>query len=115
MGWSHGPHNLEDVFALIHPQDRDRHRTQWNRSIREGVPFESVHRLVLTDGTHWVRAKAEFIFSPDGRQVRAFGVTHDITEERRVQAALKISQRQRQFALDAARLGTWHHRRRPAT
>lgn len=45
-----------------------------------------------------------------GQLAGVLGIARDVTAERRVGAALAESERQKQFALDAAQLGTWHHR-----
>ena len=44
----------------------------------------------------------------DGRIVGVVGVSRDITDRVKAEAALRSSEQQRRLALDAAELGTWH-------
>ena len=40
----------------------------------------------------WIRQKAELEFAPDGRPLRAVGITQDITERKLAEAALQESE-----------------------
>lgn len=55
---------LDDVqnfrgFDLIHPEDRSRVMDTWIACVKNGVPFESEHRVRAASGTyHWFLARA---------------------------------------------------------
>ncbi|MGE3956652.1 MAG: PAS domain S-box protein [Vicinamibacterales bacterium] len=88
LGWSPGSRPFSDLFALIHPDDRERQREAWMRALHERTTFDLEHRMLLRGEVRWVHARAEFVFGPDGRAVEAWGVTQDITERRRMSDAV---------------------------
>ena len=87
---------------FIHPEDLPNTLRIMERSLATGDPFESEYRLLGGDGVfrwHIVRARA--LREPDGRMTKWFGTTMDITDRKRVEAALATA---RDAALAADRL-----------
>ncbi len=87
------------------------YRAEDAAAIRQGGPIYIAAQQVKpasTGAETWLETVKTPLFS-DGHLVGVLGVARDITEKRRVQAALERSEQQRQFALDAAQLGTWYH------
>ena len=87
LGWTPGPHSFAELFALIHPDDRERQGAAWMQALRERTIFDLEHRMMLQGEERWVRVLAEFEFSAEGRAIVAYGVTQDITEIRNAEAA----------------------------
>jgi PAS domain S-box-containing protein len=86
-----------DIFARIHPDDRNRMVAELRRAQADEVPFEGEFRLPLEDGTErWLLAKGRTVAGPDGAHVdqggqRRMGVVLDITQRRRAEAELRRS------------------------
>jgi PAS domain S-box-containing protein len=77
----------------IHPDDRERVLAETAEFYETGEPFVSDYRAVTRDGrTVWLHDEA-IIYEDEGNQ-RGFiqGVTFDITERKRVEAALQESE-----------------------
>ncbi|MGY2049440.1 response regulator [Methylobacterium sp. JK268] len=78
---------IEAVEALIHPDDRERLRGLGRQAARTGEPFDAEFRILRPDGElRWCVASAAATLDGTGR--RLSGVTHDITERKRAEAAL---------------------------
>ncbi len=80
----------DTLLQGIHPDDRERVASIWDRAYEEHVPYEIEYRLVPTSGE--VRHNHE-IGSPDfdesGRYLGHFGTTQDITDRKRAEEALR--------------------------
>ncbi|MGW5841044.1 diguanylate cyclase domain-containing protein [Methylorubrum extorquens] len=121
--WSEGVHRLFGYSdaeiantgawwkSKIHPDDRARvtaslrcviasHEHRWSEEYR----FEQ------GDGTYAdVLDRGFVIRDPLGRAVRVVGAMHDVTEERRVDAALRASEERLRLALRAGRMVAWEY------
>jgi PAS domain S-box-containing protein len=87
-----------DIFARIHPDDRNRMVAELRRAQADEVPFEGEFRLPLEDGIErWILAKGRTVAGPDGGDHvdqggrRRMGVVLDITQRKRVEAELRRS------------------------
>lgn len=82
--------NIADQF---HPDDRERVITAWAESLRTGRRMVVEHRLRRGDGSYMtVEAVAEPIAGPDGKPELWVGVTSDITERKRVERKMRLTQ-----------------------
>src|SRR5262249_11095233 len=71
-----------------------------------GARLVHQHRMVRPDGdTRWVRVEAVPEMGADGRCVRMFGITQDITDRKRVELALAESQRMLTDAIESIPAG----------
>jgi PAS domain S-box-containing protein len=76
---------------LLHPDDRDRARSQLGDAAAEGVSSSSVYRLIARDGrVVWIRDQASVHPAADGERVVS-GVMFDITRERGVETELELA------------------------
>ena len=72
------------VDERLHPDDRERVRSELERAITQAVPIDFVQRHVLPDGSVKVfRTLAEPERDAAGRVVRLRGSNQDITAQRR--------------------------------
>ena len=101
LGWEPGPHTFDELFALIHPDDRAAQAEAWGRAIATRSDFSFEHRMTLRGDVRWVHVVAEFAYAPDGRVLRAFGVTQDITEHKQAQFAIAEERTRLRTLLDA--------------
>lgn len=83
------------VGGFVHPDDRRQEVAAIEAHLRHETPlYESEHRALGTDGLHWVRMRGQVVArDADGRPMRMAGVASDVTERRRLQARLELSQR----------------------
>lgn len=88
-GWA--PRRLEEVFALVHPDDRESVDAAMNRGINERRPYQCEFRVTQPDGgVHWRRSEGHVQFEGD-RHVRIIGAIIDITEEKTMLQKLRQS------------------------
>jgi PAS domain S-box-containing protein len=82
------------VGAYVHPDDRKQEVAAIGAHLRgETRLYESEHRVLAADGLHWVRMRGQVVARDAGRPLRMAGVASDVTERRRLQARLELSQR----------------------
>ncbi len=75
--------------AVLHPDDRERHRQRWASSGRTGAVFESECRLRMADGGYrWFVVRAFPVRGADGTIRRWMGSASDIDDRKRVEQAL---------------------------
>lgn len=107
------PLNYETFLAIVHPDDRDYVDRMWQAAQR-GEPYDIEHRLMVAGAVKWVREKAILEFGDNGVLLAGFGITQDITTQKRNEQALADS-RQRyadivESALDAIIVINTDHR-----
>jgi PAS domain S-box-containing protein len=80
----------EAVFRRIHPEDRDKMRASFEKSLREKVDSSDEYRIVLPDGTvkhvHTIRHP---VLNGAGDVVKLVGTSVDITERKQAEEALR--------------------------
>lgn len=65
----------------VHPADRERAQLIVGQALRDGRPFDYEHRLVRPDGrTRLLRARGNVERGPDGKNLRMYGTTEDVTD-----------------------------------
>lgn len=76
---------LDDFLAKVHPDDRDTVARHWAQAL-QGLPYDVEHRIAPPAAATWVRERAEFAFSPDGKPQTVWGTAQDISEVKAHQA-----------------------------
>jgi PAS domain S-box-containing protein len=84
------PLTYEAFLAAIHPEDRAVVDASWRGALR-GAKYEVEHRIVVGGEVKWVREKAELEFDAAGGLQGGFGTVQDITEAKRLEAALRLA------------------------
>ncbi|MEW6210286.1 MAG: PAS domain S-box protein [Acidobacteriota bacterium] len=83
----------EAFFDRVHPLDRQRIREALQRAIGEGAPYSEEFRVLMPDGQVCWRAAQATIFRDDiGQPSRMVGIILDITERKRAEEALRLSE-----------------------
>jgi PAS domain S-box-containing protein len=81
-------------FEAVHPDDRAGLQVQFERTLRDGAPFEPELRVRRGDGTYmWARAYGRVVYGPDGKPSMLAGVIVDIDEAKR--ASLRADEERR--------------------
>ncbi|MBA4395101.1 MAG: hypothetical protein C0407_16240 [Desulfobacca sp.] len=76
----------------IHPDDRAGVLAEVSRSLKTGN-YSLEYRITWPDGCiHWIQAKAQVFYDPEGKPWRMVGVNLDITENKRAEEALRLSE-----------------------
>ena len=79
-----------EFLGRVHPADRDRIERSRNELYRLGGPFEDEFRILTPDGDErWIYAKGRLELK-NGRPVRLFGASLDITERKRSEEHLRF-------------------------
>ena len=95
---------LEEWEKRIHPEDKPRVMAELQAHLDAKVPFyESEHRLLCKDGAYrWILDRGKVMTrTPDGRPLRVIGAHSDISERKRVEAALQESEQRLKETLDS--------------
>ncbi len=94
---------------MIHPDDRERVKGLWARSLAERAHYQAEGRLWhagLREYRHFV-ARAVPIPGPGGAVREWIGAITDVDDRTRAEAALRDSEERLSQALKASRVGTW--------
>jgi len=98
----------EYYISLIHPDDRDK-AYQYFSNLKETYESQFEYRLITPNGNlKYFRAlKGELITHEDGKPKRSFGVLQDITETKKAEKKIKVSQAELEEAQTIAKIGNW--------
>lgn len=90
------PFSYQDLFNVIHPDDVASVRAAIRRAIEERASYDIEYRIIWPDGTiHWVMVRGLAVYAHDGSPVRMRGVSLDMTARRRIEEALRDSDRKK--------------------
>ena len=114
--WSALTGQPEDKIAsngwmeMIHPDDRERLRTERQKDIEAGQAYENCFRLRHADGSYrWVVARAVPLKASDGSVREWVGMIMDIHAQKHAKEQLRISEERLQAALRAGRVIAWEY------
>jgi len=84
--------DAEEVFAVLHPDDREIVRQALARTLERDVPYQTEYRAAWPDGSvHYIAARGKLVRDDEGRPVRLNGLIWDISERRHVEEELRKS------------------------
>ncbi len=84
------PLTYEIFLSTIYPNDRKDVDTKWKAEL-VGESYDVEHRIIADGKIKWVREKAYIEFDNDGLLLGGFGTTQDITECKKAEEALRLS------------------------
>jgi PAS domain S-box-containing protein len=85
----------ENYLSHLSPADREATRAKLEDALAGKGEYCHEHEIRWRDGTVlFVQEKGRVDFGPDGKPVRLYGITQDITERKRYEAALQGKQRE---------------------
>ena len=79
--------NAEEAYALVHPEDRERHRAEVQAALATGESYRSEFRVIRPDTSEvmWVEERARLYRDPSGGVTRISGIAMDVTERKRTE------------------------------
>ncbi len=82
--------NIEDFYAIVHPDERESVIAGFNRTLHEGVHLDTEFRVVWPDGSeHWMLDQGEVARDGDGKPTYLTGACVDITDRKRAEEELR--------------------------
>ena len=97
---------VEDLFAVIHPEERQQFQLAYETSLIEERPHEIVHRAVLPNGEEKiVNHYFKTFFGSGGLPLKSIGLIQDITENRRAEEILRESERRLHQIFETSPIG----------
>ena len=88
--------STDNVLSRIHPDDRELFLTRRAQSIADRRPYALDFRIVRPDGkVAWLGHRGHSDYDAEGRALRSFGVTTDITERKHVEELLREANREK--------------------
>ena len=86
---------MESCLERVHPDDLPAINKIVAQSLRTRQPFVCEHRVVLPEGAERViEGRGQILVDARGEAIKMFGTVQDITEARRAEGALRLSEEQ---------------------
>jgi diguanylate cyclase (GGDEF)-like protein/PAS domain S-box-containing protein len=83
--------NFEALASAVHPEDREALRQNIAGIVMDNPEFALEHRAIWSDGTvHWIWARGQGLFDPDGRLVRVVGIVMDIDQRKQAEQQYRL-------------------------
>jgi PAS domain S-box-containing protein len=77
-------------FDYVHPEDIERSKECWLRSVEEGGKYEAEYRLRAKDGAYrWFRSRAVPIRDTEGKIVKWYGTCSDIHDSKVLEQSIR--------------------------
>jgi diguanylate cyclase (GGDEF)-like protein/PAS domain S-box-containing protein len=84
------PGSYQHFLDVVHPDDRERVRREFVRSLAEGAQYDTEYRVVWADGSaHSIAARGSVERDERGRALRMSGVCWDVTKRKHAEDNLR--------------------------
>lgn len=116
--WVHNPIGMHNPAQIIGKRDSEllERREDWEMTeriksevLRTGVSYQGEMTVSMQGELRTYHVKLDPQRDPQGRIIGLTGATFDLTESKRAEAEREKLSRQRQLALDAAKMAWWHY------
>jgi PAS domain S-box-containing protein len=102
--------SIETFWNMVHPADRERHRALVTQAVAGKGPLEYEARFVRADGQIRVlHSRGIPVTDASGRIVRFAGMSQDVTERRKEEDRLRLSEALLDQAEEIAGFGCWDY------
>jgi diguanylate cyclase (GGDEF)-like protein/PAS domain S-box-containing protein len=100
--------SYQAFLDAVHPADRERADAAISLAVAARQPFAFQHRVIWPDGSIHELKQQGVVFLDHSRQpLQVVGTSLDISEQNRVEVALRQAEKESQRAQRVAHLGTW--------
>jgi PAS domain S-box-containing protein len=100
--------NLREWEQALHPDDREKVKSEFQKSIQERKPLDIEFRILWPDHSiHWVLSKANPYDGQDGKPEKMVGVNINITDRMRAMEAIAESEKRFHTMSDNAPVMIW--------
>jgi PAS domain S-box-containing protein len=100
----------ESFVKHVHPDDLAIVNRNVDAARASGSVFSHEFRIVWPDGTeHWLFGRGGYLYNDSGQAYRMHGAVVDITEQKRVEAALRENEERLRQAVRVANIGIFDH------
>ncbi len=80
----------EAFIETVHPDDRELVKRTYEESVKDKIPYDLIHRLLMKDGTiKYVNERCMTIYDSDGTPLRSIGTIQDISVRKRAEEAIR--------------------------
>ena len=94
--------SYEAFLDIVHPEDRQFVGRNYTESLASRTPYNIEHRLLLPDGrVKHVHERCETFYDTAGTPIRSLGTVQEITERKRAETKLRLTQFTIDHAVDA--------------
>jgi PAS domain S-box-containing protein len=98
--------NLDDWLKLLHPEDVARCMEEINQALNGEKEYNSEYRVVYKDTSiHFIKAYAQVVRNSAGTPLRLTGINFDITDQKKTQESLIISEMFNHGLVESAPVG----------
>jgi len=109
-------HTVDDLVGgldrwteLVHPQDRNRFRRRIRQLKQTVPPLRLQYRIVDKTGQiRYIEDRGDVVLDAEGGISRMVGFISDVTEEKAVQEALRISRERLDLVVNSTDIGLWY-------
>ena len=99
--------SIDEVRRRMHPEDCPRVLATINAGLEQHREYRSEFRIVLPDGSiRWVAACGVGLRGESGAP-RTIGALVDMTEQKRAETEVRLSEERLRFALETSQTGAW--------
>lgn len=103
-------HTIQTLANAIHPEDREATLTLGQRTLQEGVDYDTEFRVIHPDGSiRFIKAQGVVQRSAIGTPQRMIGINLDVTNQRQAEAELRQNQTALAAAQRVAHVGSWEY------
>jgi len=82
--------SYEAFLNLIYPDDREFVNKAYTDSVKNRIPYNIVHRLLMKDGRiKYVNERCETFYDENGNPLRSIGTVQDVTKQKKAEELLK--------------------------
>ena len=97
------------IKKIIHPDWHDYFQKQWQMLLNGDIPLSYEYQIIHKSGEiKWVYQRNALVCDPNGKPIAIEGIVTDITERKKVEEALRVSESRLLEAQQMAHLGYWY-------
>ncbi len=102
--------SLDEFMARLHPDDLNDVRQAIDKHIEEEVPYILDYRLQIKSNEYkWFHARGQAFWDETGKAVRMSGSITDITQRKKTESDLKLSEERYELAAGGSSVGIWDY------